>query len=136
MVDERPYSMAVRLGTGFEESRQRAVEALAREGFGILSEIDVTGTLQRKLGADFRKYVILGACNPPLAHRALSAEADLGVLMPCNVVVYANDDATCTVAAIDPVVQFSKVGNPEVEPVAVEVRNRLRRALESLRAGN
>jgi uncharacterized protein (DUF302 family) len=132
MLEERKYSMATRFKSGFSVAKAKAIAALAAEGFGVLTEIDVTETLRRKLGVGFREYVILGACNPPLAHQALSCEADLGLLLPCNVVVYANDDATCTVATVDPVVQFSKVGNPAVEPVAIEVRARLRRVLESL----
>jgi uncharacterized protein (DUF302 family) len=133
MVERRKYSMATRLKSGFDETRQRTTEALAKQGFGILSEIDVAATMKKKLGVDFRPYVILGACNPPLAHQALEAERDLGLLMPCNVVIYTNDDGTCTVAAVDPVVQFSKVQNPMVEPVANEVRNRLIQVLEHLR---
>jgi uncharacterized protein (DUF302 family) len=132
MVETRKYSMAIRLQDGYDAARTRTIEALGKEGFGVLSEIDVSATMKKKLGVDFRPYAILGACNPPLAHAALQAEGDLGLLMPCNVVVYANDDSTCTVAAIDPVVQFSKVQNPQVEPVAKEVRARLTRVLESL----
>lgn len=132
MIETRQYTMAISLRADFETAKTRTVEALAGEGFGVLSEIDVKETLKRKLGEEFRDYVILGACNPPLAHRALQAEADLGVLMPCNVVVYSNGDATCTVAAIDPVVQFGNVKNPQVEPVAREVRDRMMRVLKSL----
>jgi uncharacterized protein (DUF302 family) len=133
MVERRKYTLAVRLKLEFEKAKATATEALAREGFGVLSEIDVAATMKKKLGVDFRRYVILGVCNPPLAHQALQEEADLGVLLPCNVVVYADDEASCTVAAIDPVVQFSKVQNPKVEPVALEVQKRLLRVLENLR---
>ena len=132
MVEKRKYGMAVQLKMGFPAARARTVEALALEGFGVLTEIDVTGTLKRKLGVDFRPYAILGACNPPLAHRALEEEKDLGLLLPCNVIVYENDDGTSTVSAVDPQVQFQKVQNPRVEPVAEEVRARLVRVLESL----
>ena len=135
MVENRKYALAVTVRKPFAEARATVIEALGKEGFGVLSEIDVTATLKKKLGAEFRPYVILGACNPPLAHQALQAETDLGLLMPCNVIVYANDSTACTVAAIDPVVQFSKVGNPKVEPVANEVRSRLERVLRSLQEG-
>jgi len=132
MVESRNYSMAVRLGTDFDAAKARVVEALSKEGFGVLTEIDVSATLKKKLGVETRPYVILGACNPPLAHQALQEERDLGVLLPCNVAIYAEEPSGCTVTAIDPVVQFSKVKNPKVEPVAVEVRQRLVRVLESL----
>jgi len=132
MVEKRKYGLSVRIKRDLPQVRAAVVEALAREGFGVLTEIDVTATLKRKLGVDFRPYVILGACNPPLAHQALQEEMDLGLLLPCNVAVYAHSDGGCTVSAIDPLVQFSKVQNPKVEPVAEEVRARLVRVLESL----
>jgi uncharacterized protein (DUF302 family) len=116
---------------------ERAVEltrkALAAEGFGVLSEIDVSATLKQKLGVDFRPYVILGACNPALAHRALSAERDIGVLLPCNVVVYAADEpGRSVVAAVDPEVSLARVGNTALRPLAADVRTRLARVLEAL----
>jgi uncharacterized protein (DUF302 family) len=116
---------------------ERAVEltrkALAAEGFGVLSEIDVSATLKQKLGVDFRPYVILGACNPALAHRALSAERDIGVLLPCNVVVYAADEpGRSVVAAVDPEVSLARVGNEALRPLAADVRTRLARVLEAL----
>ncbi len=132
MVETRNYAMQVRVRGEFEQVKSRTIESLGTEGFGILSEIDVTATLKRKLDVDFRPYVILGACNPPLAHRALQAEATIGLLLPCNVVVFDNGDGSCTAAGIDPVVQFSKVQRPELEPVAQEVRRLMVRALERL----
>jgi len=99
----------------------------------VLTEIDVQATLQKRLGVEFRRYVILGACNPPMAHRAMTEEPDLGVLLPCNVVLYEGDDGTCTVSGLDPVKQFSLVQNPKVEPVAREIFTRLNRALENVR---
>lgn len=134
-IEERNYTMAIRLRDPVAVARERVIAALQQEGFGIMTEIDVAATMKKKLDVDFRPYSILGACNPSLAHRALLAEADLGALMPCNVIVYQNDEGGSTVAAIDPVVQFSKVQNPDIEPVALDVRARLRRALESLLAG-
>jgi uncharacterized protein (DUF302 family) len=116
---------------------ERAVEltraALAAEGFGVLSEIDVSATLKKKLGAEFRPYVILGACNPALAHQALSAERDIGVLLPCNVVVYAADEpGRSVVAAVDPEVSLARVGNEALRPLAADVRTRLARVLDAL----
>jgi len=112
---------------------ERTKVALAAEGFGVLSEIDVAATLKKKLDVDFRPYVILGACNPPLAHRALSAERDLGLLLPCNVIVYADDEpGRSVVAAMDPVEALELTGNETIRPIAEDVRARLVRVLESI----
>lgn len=135
MREMRRYAMAVRVRGDFGSIVRRTVDELAAEGFGVLTEIDVSATLKKKLGAEFRPYLILGACNPPLAHRALMEEPDIGVLLPCNVVVWANDDETCTVTALDPVRQFSLVDNPRLEPVAREVHDRLGRVLDRVCAG-
>jgi uncharacterized protein (DUF302 family) len=127
------YGIGTTVPLEYEAAVTRTKEALAAEGFGILSEIDVAATLKKKLDVDFRPYVILGACNPPLAHRALSAERDIGLLLPCNVVVYADDvPGRSVVAAMDPVEALRLTGNDEIAPVADEVRQRLVRALESL----
>ena len=127
------YGIGTTIPLAYEAAVTRTKEALAAEGFGILSEIDVAATLKKKLGVEFRPYVILGACNPPLAHRALSAERDIGLLLPCNVIVYADDTpGTSVVAAMDPVEALRLTGNDEIEPVAAEVRERLVRALDSL----
>jgi uncharacterized protein (DUF302 family) len=133
MIQDRRYAMATVIKGDFALIRERTIDALANEGFGILTEIDVAATLKGKLGVEFRPYTILGACNPPLAYRALTEEPDIGVLLPCSVVVYSHDDGTCTVSALDPVRQFSLVQNPEVDPVAVEVRAKILRALERVR---
>ena len=99
----------------------------------MLTEIDVKSTFKEKLDVDFRPYIILGACNPPLAHQALSAEVDIGLLLPCNVIVYQADDPDeSVVAAIDPVVQLGVTGNDEVVPLAEEVKSRLVRVLEAI----
>jgi uncharacterized protein (DUF302 family) len=119
----------------FEQAIARTREALSVEGFGILSEIDVRATLQKKLQVEFRPYTILGACNPPLAYKALTAERDIGVLLPCNVAVYEGDDpGESVIAAVDPEVSLGRVGNTELAPLAKEVKQRLRRVLDAVGA--
>jgi uncharacterized protein (DUF302 family) len=112
----------------FDEAVQRVRSALADDGFGVLCEIDVQATLREKLGVETERYLILGACNTPLAHRALEAEPELGALLPCNVLVYERDGQT-HVSAIDPERMLSIVGNPALEEVAAEVRARLGRVV-------
>ena len=132
MVENRKYTMAILASGNFPETRERVIEALKREGFGVVTELDVRETLKQKIGADFRPYTILGACNPEIAHQALSMELDLGALMPCNVLVYSNGDGSCTVAAIDPEAQFNRTGNATLAPLAKEARARMERALQSI----
>ena len=128
-----PYGMSTTVALEYGVAVERARTALAAEGFGILAEIDVAATLKNKLNVDFRPYVILGACNPPLAHRALMAERDIGLLLPCNVVVYAADEpGHSVVAAMDPVQALQLTGNPNIGPIAEEVRARLHRVLEAV----
>jgi len=134
MIRIGSYNMAIDVPCPFEVARERVVAALKEQGFGVLTEIDVKATMKAKLDVDFRKYVILGACNPPLAHRALSEEIELGVLLPCNVVVYEKDDASATVVAVDPNVQLSKVNRPDMAAFAAEVRGRLEKVLENAAA--
>lgn len=115
----------------FDDARTKVTAALADQGFGVLTEIDVKATLAKKIGVDFRPYVILGACNPHLAHRALSGEAHLGLLLPCNVVLQQTDEGV-EVSIADPKMMFTMVDNPEVAPVAEEADERLRRVLAAL----
>jgi len=130
---ERDYAYTRRFeGTEIEPLVARVRDALAAEGFGVLTEIDVQATLKKKLGVERRPYLILGACNPPLAHRALEAEAAIGVLLPCNVTVFAGDDGAAYVQAIKPDAMFSLVANPGIQPVADEVGQRLERVLAAL----
>lgn len=128
-----PYGISTTVPLPYDRAVERARETLGAEGFGILTEIDVAATLKKKLGVDFRPYVILGACNPPLAHQALAAERDIGLLLPCNVIVYEGDDpGTSVVAAMDPVAALALTGNDAVRPIAEDVRSRLSRALAHL----
>jgi uncharacterized protein (DUF302 family) len=110
----------------------KAREELAKEGFGVLTEIDVQATFLKKLGIERRPYLILGACNPKLAHQALATEPSIGVLLPCNVDVYEADDGTLTVETVNPRKLFDLVGRPEVRPIAEEVASRLQRVLAAL----
>ncbi len=119
------------LNSSYDEALARVPEALKTEGFGVLTEIDVKDTLKKKIGADFRRYKILGACNPQLAHQALSAVTDVGVMLPCNVVVYEGDDQKAVVLGIDPM-QTIAATVPELRDLASEVRSRLERALGKL----
>lgn len=115
------------------EAEARVRAELAEEGFGVLTEIDVTATFKEKLDVDFKPYRILGACNPTLAHQALTAEEDIGLLLPCNLVVYEGEsESTSVVAVLDPVIQLSVTGREDIEPLAREVADRLRRVLERI----
>lgn len=123
------YTLRETTTAPFTEAVAKVRSELAAEGFGVLCEIDVQATLKAKLGVETEPYLILGACNPPLAHRALEAEPELGSLLPCNVAVYERDAVT-HVAAIDPERMLSIVGNAELAPVAAEVKARLERVVE------
>lgn len=118
------------VGAGYDAALERLPAALASEGFGVLTRIDVRDTLQAKLGVDFRRYQIVGACNPALAHRALTVEPDIGVMLPCNVVVYEDGDRA-VVLAIDPM-RTVAAGSDALRPIADEVRARLERVLDRL----
>ena len=137
--------MAQNIGTGctygferhlaqetFDEAIEKVTAALKQEGFGVLTQIDVKETLKKKLDVDFRRYIILGACNPSLAHRALSAEPQIGLLLPCNVVVQEASEGGITVSIADPRAMFSLVNNPHLAPVVDDADRRLRRVIASL----
>lgn len=117
------------LRSTYEEALVRVPEALKSEGFGVLTEIDVQSTLKQKLGVDFRRYQILGACNPPFAHEALQVDLEAGLFMPCNVVVYEDDDGRAALLAIDPVKTVATMGNPKLVKLAESLKERLSRAL-------
>jgi uncharacterized protein (DUF302 family) len=125
------YAFRTRLGLSYEEAVEKVVAALKDEGFGVLTEVDVKATVKEKLNVDFRKYVIMGACNPPLAHQALSTDLDIGLLLPCNVIVY-EDDGESVVAILDPISMLDVVENPDLDPVAEEARTRLKRVAKAL----
>ena len=116
----------------YDDAVAKATELLADEGFGVLTEIDVKATLKKKIDVDFRRYVILGACNPQLAYQAMTGEPFIGVLLPCNVVVMEREGGGSIVSAFKPTAGFSLVDNPDVAPIAEEVEGRLRRMLERL----
>ncbi len=126
------YYFARTLDMPFETAITHVNEALKQEGFGVLTEIDVQATLKKKLDVDFRPYRILGACNPPLAHRALQAEPHIGLMLPCNVVVQDAGDGKVTVSAIDPIASMASVHNDSLGEVAVQVRAKLQHVIDSL----
>ena len=134
-ISAPPYGVFATVRLPYANAVAAIRDALAAEGFGVLTEIDVKATLKKKIDVDFRPYVILGACNPSLAHRALSAETAIGLLLPCNVVVHAGDTpGTSVVSVLDPVVQLGVTGRKDLEPLAAEVKERLVRALNAVKA--
>ncbi|HML79040.1 DUF302 domain-containing protein [Geobacter sulfurreducens] len=126
------YAFGKTVDMPYGEAEQKVREELAKEGFGVLTEIDVKKKFSEKLQKEFRNYIILGACNPPLAYEALSREVDLGTLLPCNVVVYTRDDGKTAVMAMDPVAALSMIGNPEMVEFAKKVEEKMRRVLSAL----
>lgn len=130
---EQRYGFVTRLGgTTFDQVVEKVIGALKSEGFGVLTEIDVKDTLKKKLGVDFRRYIILGACNPSLAHRALEAEPHIGLLLPCNVVVQEGPEGDVIVSIADPRAMFTMVDNADVAPVTAEADQRLRRVIDAI----
>jgi len=127
------YYYDVRIGDSFDNTKKRVVEALSNEGFGILTEINVKDTFKEKLDVDFRNYIILGACNPSFAHKALKAEDKIGTLLPCNVIIQESDDGFTEVAAVDPAESMRMVGNPDVAEIAGLIKMKLENALNSIK---
>ncbi len=128
------YGIHVTVDCGMEEAEQKAIAALKAEGFGVLTEIDVKAVLKKKIDVDRKPYKILGACNPVLANKALEAEPDLGLLLPCNVVIREEDNGTTTVAIVDPAAMFTVVNKPEMEDMADEVRVIFERIMAVIKA--
>jgi uncharacterized protein (DUF302 family) len=126
------YQNSKTVSLSYEDAINKVTEELKKEGFGVLTEIDVKETLKKKLDVDFRKYKILGACNPPLAYKALSTEENIGVMLPCNVIVQESPDGSVRVSAINPMVAMQSVGNQNLNDVAVEVSGKLKKVLDSL----
>lgn len=127
-----PFGIRKELDRDFDQVLAQLPDALKAEGFGVLTEIDVQATLKKKLNADFRRYRILGACNPPFAYRALQHSLDVGMLMPCNVIVYETDDRRTMVSAVDPMQSLAAQGDADVQPLAAEVQRKLQRVIDSL----
>ena len=136
-MSDPAYGIARHVKVGYEEALRLTREALKEQGFGVLTEIDVKQTMKDKLDVDFKPYIILGACNPPLAHQALMAEPDIGLMLPCNLVVYEEGPGAAMVEAIAPLAAMGVVGNPALDEVAQQVQTRLTVALDAIaeRAG-
>jgi len=130
MEKVKRYAFSTVLDASYEDAISRVRDALKKEGFGVLTEIDVKGTLKKKLDKEFRKYVILGACNPPYAYRSLEADLDVGLLLPCNVIVYETDDKKAYVAAINPISALEVIQSQELRDIAEEVSEKLKRVIE------
>jgi uncharacterized protein (DUF302 family) len=125
------YGFSKTTDYSFEQAIEKVTEELKKEGFGVLTTIDVKETLKKKIDVDFKKYTILGACNPKLAHGGLQVEEELGLLLPCNVILYEKNGKT-VVSIFDPIVMTAVIDNPEMKPVAEEVKNKLKRVLEAV----
>lgn len=131
-VQDTAYGIRVEMPVSYEEAVERATAALKSEGFGVLTTIDVKQTIKQKLDKDFRKYVILGACNPPIAYQALTTETEIGLLLPCNVIVYENGPGRSIVTAVAPLVSMSRAGNDALRPLGKQVDAKLRKVLATL----
>lgn len=126
------YGFRTALPIPYEAAIEKATAALKAEGFGVLTEIDVKATLKQKLDTDFRRYVILGACNPNLAHQALQQELEIGLLLPCNVIVYETDEGQSIVSIVDPMTMLSVAAGADLQEIAAEAKARLTRVIENL----
>jgi uncharacterized protein (DUF302 family) len=132
MEKAKRYAFTTVLNTSYENAISKITEALKEEGFGVLTEIDVKATLKKKLDVDFRKYVILGACNPPYAYRTLQADLDVGLLLPCNVIVYETDDKKAHISAINPVSALEVIKKKELRKIAEEVTEKLKSVVDKV----
>lgn len=125
------YGFSKTTDYSFEQAIEKVTEELKKEGFGVLTTINVKETLKKKINVDFKNYTILGACNPPFAHQVLQAEEEIGLLLPCNVIVYEKDDKT-VVSIFDPMIMTEVIDNPKVKPVAEEVKKKLEKVFQAL----
>jgi uncharacterized protein (DUF302 family) len=132
MEEVKKYAFHTVLDASYEDAIVRVKNALKDEGFGVLTEIDVKETLEKKLYKEFRKYVILGTCNPPFAYRSLNADLDVGLLLPCNVIVYETNDGKAYIAAINPISALQVIQNQELRNIAGEVAEKLKRTVEKV----
>ena len=132
MEKVKRYAFNTVLDISYEDAISKVKNALKKEGFGVLTEIDVKETLKKKLGIEFRKYVIMGACNPPYAHRSLEADMDVGLLLPCNVIVYETNDRKAYVEAINPVSALEVIQSQELKSIAEEVSEKLKKVVENV----
>lgn len=131
-MEKTNYAYSVKTSLSFDDAIARATEELKKDGFGVLTEIDVKDTLKKKIDLDFRRYKILGACNPHLASQALQAETEIGLLLPCNVIVYENDDQTATISFLSPRAQFSVVGRDDMGELVEKAEGILKGVAERL----
>ncbi|HEV2282728.1 MAG TPA: DUF302 domain-containing protein [bacterium] len=133
MATQTRYGFGTKVGLAYPDAVARTVDLLKEEGFGVLTQIDVQKTLKEKLGVEFRRYIILGACNPPQAHRALQAEPEIGLILPCNVIVYEERGGS-VVSVMDPIPALGLVGNEALRPIAEDAAARLHRVIDKLAA--
>ena len=131
-MKQTKYAFTKKVNLSYDEAIEKVTDELKKRGFGILTEIDVKETLKKKLDVDFKPYKILGACNPPYAYKSLQAEEQIGLMLPCNVIVYVNDSGETVVAAIDPVASMQAVDNPDLGDVAQTIQEKLKSVIESL----
>ena len=133
MEKVKNYAFSTVLDTSYDDAVGKVTDALKEEGFGVLTEIDVKGTLKEKLNKEFRKYVILGACNPSYAHRSLEVDLDAGLLLPCNVIVYETDNHKAYIAAINPVSALEVIQNDDLRRIAEEVSSKLKKVIQRIK---
>ncbi|MFA5011184.1 MAG: DUF302 domain-containing protein [Ignavibacteria bacterium] len=131
-MEQTNYGFTKIVNLNYEEAIEKVTEELKKEGFGVLTEIDVKATLKKKLDVDFKPYKILGACNPPFAYKSLQAEEQIGLMLPCNVIVYVNDNNKTVVAVIDPIASMQAVNNPNLGDVAKTIQNKLKNVIENI----
>lgn len=131
-MEQTNYAFSKTVNLGYDEAIEKVTDELKKEGFGVLTEIDVKATLKKKLDVDFKPYKILGACNPPFAYKALQSEEQIGLMLPCNVIVYVNDNNETIVAVIDPVASMQAVKNDTLGEVAETIQGKLKKVINSL----